>query len=485
MLSFALQSLWNRRFVACLTIVSIALSVALILGVERLRDSARASFANTASGIDLIVAPRGNDVQILMATVFGVGSTGTGMSWDSYEMVEDLPMVEWTVPLMMGDNHRGSPVIGTSNAYFDHFRHSGGSELIFASGGAFTAADSAVIGAEVAARFAYGVGTVIVNAHGAGDVSFDMHDDAPFTVSGVLEATGTAVDRMVYVSTEGFDRIHAPRKEATVDPFAQATGDPAPQMVEATDEVHDEHAHHDEHDDHGHDEPAEMDHAHEDHDDHAHEDTDHAEEEEHEHAHDGHDAEHQDHDLHDHAPDQINAVYVGLRERSAILGIQRALQTETTEALSAVMPNVALLSLWSITVTAEGALQLMSLAVAAASLIGMVVMLSAALDARRREFAILRSVGAAPRTIFALIITEAMIVTAGGVLLGLATLFSAVAIADPILLSNFGFRMGLSGLASQEAVLLIAVFCFAAVAALLPAWRVYRLTLSDGLTARL
>ncbi|MGR3648349.1 MAG: ABC transporter permease [Shimia sp.] len=439
MLNLALHSLWNRRFVVSLTVLSIAVAVALILGVERLRDSARGSFANSASGIDLIVAPRGNDVQILMATVFGVGSTGTGMSWDSFERVENLPAVDWAVPLMMGDNHRGYPVMGTSRAYFDHFRHSGGQALAFAQGGGFEAADSAVMGAEVAARFGYGIGTVFVNAHGAGNVSFDMHDDAPFIVTGVLAPTGTAVDRMVFISTQGFDGLHASYETPAADPFAASENDDASGSLGSTDE------------------------------DHAHED----------------DADHDSHEDRGYEPNQINAIYVGLTERRAILGIQRALQTDPTEALSAVMPNVALLQLWSITGTAENALRLMSVAVAAASLIGMVVMLSATLEARRREFAILRSVGATPRSIFGLIVSEALMMAAVGILIGIALLTMSTALANPILSANYGFRMGLALPSFTELTLLLAVFCVAALASLLPAWRVYRMTLSDGLAAKL
>jgi len=416
MLNFALQSLWNRRFVAALTVLSIALSVALILGVERLRDSARASFADTAGGIDLIVAPRGNDVQILLSTVFGVGSTGAAMRWDSYTQIADMPGVGWTVPLMMGDNHRGYPVTGTTAAYFDHFRHSGGTPLAFAQGSTFVTRDSAVIGAEIATLFGYEVGSVLVNAHGAGSVSFEMHDDAPFTVSGVLAPTGTVVDRMVFVTLEGFDALHAGYAPLAADPFAADV----PQDNGAA-----------------------------------------------------------------YTPEQINAVYVGLSQRTAILGIQRALSDSQSEALSAVMPNVALLQLWSITGTAEGALRLMSIAVAIASLIGMVVMLSAALDARRREFAILRSVGASPRTIFGLIVTEALAVTAAGILVGLVLLYVSMTSSNPILSANFGFRMGLHLPTGEEMGILLAVFCFAALAALLPAWRVYRMTLADGLTTRL
>jgi putative ABC transport system permease protein len=430
MLVFSLRSLWNRRFVAGLTVLAISLSVALILGVERLRDGARDSFANSASGIDLIVAPRGNSVQILMATVFGVGGTGAALDWDSFEMVQALPGVAWAVPISIGDNHRGYPVIGTRASYFERFRHSGGEPLVFAKGTPFSDADGAVVGAEVAGRFGYAPGTVIVNAHGAGSVAFDLHDEAPFTITGVLGPTGTAVDRMVFVSLEGFDALHADPRMPFLDPFASRTGREESADTAASAEG----------------EPA--------------------------------------HDLM-HAPDRIDAVLVGLTARMAVLGVQRSIATYSGAALSAVMPNVALLELWSITGTAESALRLMAWAVALAGMIGMVVMLSATLDTRRREFAILRSVGATPTRIFALIVTEAAVLTAAGVILGLVLLTVATFVTDPILSARFGLRLGVSVFGARELASLFVIFCAGLLASLIPAVRVYRMTLADGLSVRL
>ncbi|SDE62525.1 ABC transporter permease [Ruegeria marina] len=446
MLGFSLRSLWNRRFVAGLTVLAISLSVALILGVERLRDGARDSFANSASGIDLIVAPRGNSVQILMATVFGVGGTGTGMTWDSFEWLEDRPEVAWAVPIQMGDNHRGYPVIGTDASYFEHFRHSGGQPLSLAAGTFLSGdgADAAVVGAEVAARFDYAPGAVIVNAHGSGEVSFDLHDDAPFTISGVLAPTGTAVDRMVFVTLEGFDALHAEEDAPAADPL-----DPA---AMPTDD-------HDDHDDHG---------GHDGHDDH----EDHGE-------HEGTEAKHS------HEPDRINAVYVGLIDRTNVLGLQRAINERPSDALSAVLPAVALTELWGITGTAERAMRLMAWAVALAGMIGMVVMLSATLDTRRREFAILRSVGATPTRIFALIVAEAAILTAAGLILGLVLLTVATFVTDPILSARFGLRLGLNVFGAREMATLFVIFCAGLLASLIPAVRVYRMTLADGLSVRL
>lgn len=460
MLKLGIQSLWNRRFVSALTVAAIALSVTLILGVERLRTEARSGFANSASGIDLIVAARGNPVQILLATVFGVGATGNGIGWESYEMVTDLPGVDWTVPIAMGDNHRGYPVIGTSRDYFERFRHSGGQALALEQGEVFGAGTQAVIGAEVSRRLGYSTGDSIVLAHGAGDVSFEVHDDAPFTVTGVLRATGTAVDRLVLVSLEGFDALHDEEdEEALADPFSAA-----PDMAVVEEEHgHDEHgADHDE-------EEADHDDHNTDHDDHGDDDDE-----------DDHEAGHDDHE---HAADQINAVYVGLVDRGAILGLQRSLSEYPGEPLTAVMPNVALLELWSITGTAETALSLMALAVALAGILGLLVMLSAALESRRREFAILRSVGAAPWRIFSLVVLEALLLTLAGLALGYLALMATIGLADAQLAQEFGLRLSGWMPTLREWGLMAAILAAGLLASLLPAVRVYRITLADGLSS--
>lgn len=445
MLKLACQSLWNRRFVAALTALAIGLSVALMLGVDRLRDSARQSFVNSVSGIDLIVAPRGNDVQILMATVFGLGSTGTGMRWDSFEALRQASAVDWAVPVMLGDTHHGHPVIGTQASYFTHYHHSGGAALRFAQGRPFESATEAVLGADVAARFAYELDTELVIAHGAGAVSFETHDDAPFSVSGVLAPTGTAVDRMVFVSLAGFDGLHAPLAPQTRDPLAGfgITSAPSPSAGSASLRWHSEVGS---------------------------EAGDAAREIRRDQA---------------YTPAQINGVFLGLKNRSAVLSLQRFVATYPDDALSAVMPNVALLQLWSITGTVESALWLMAVAVAVAGLIGMVVMLSAALEARRREFAILRAMGATSFHLFSLIVIEAKLIAFAGLALGVLVFAVIAAVVNPVLFAQFGVRLGLNGFGLADGILLLAIFCFAALASLLPAWRVYRMSLADGLTPRL
>lgn len=202
------RSIANRRLTALLTVISVALAVALLLGVERLRHDARAGFAATISGTDLVVGARSGPVQLLLYSVFHIGNATNNVSWQSIEVIAALPDVDWLVPLSLGDSHRGFRVVGTTAGFFEHYRYRRDQALAMAAGRPFGEVFEAVVGAEVAERLGYRVGQSIVVSHGSGEVSFAEHDDKPFTVVGVLARTGTPVDRSVLVSLEGIEAIH-------------------------------------------------------------------------------------------------------------------------------------------------------------------------------------------------------------------------------------------------------------------------------------
>lgn len=205
----AAQSLWNRRLTSALVVLSIALSVALLLGVERLHTQTRTSFANTLSGTDLIVGARGSPINLLLYSVFRMGDPTNNMRWSSYQAIATDPLVAWTVPLSLGDSHRGFRVLGTTPAYFQHYRYGRSQPLRLAEGRPFAEVFDAVLGAEVADRLGYRLGQSVIIAHGAAEVSFALHDDKPFQVVGILARTGTPVDATVHIRLDGMEAIHA------------------------------------------------------------------------------------------------------------------------------------------------------------------------------------------------------------------------------------------------------------------------------------
>ena len=202
----AIASLFARALTVGMTVLAIALSVALFLGVEKVRTGAKASFADTISGTDLIVGARSGSVQLLLYSVFRIGNATNNITWESYQDIAAQPQVEWIVPISLGDSHRQFRVMGTSDVFFERYKYRQGRSLEMADGEVMADLFDAVIGADVAETLGYSVGSPIVVAHGL--ASFTEHEDQPFRVSGILEKTGTPVDRTVIVSLEAIEAIH-------------------------------------------------------------------------------------------------------------------------------------------------------------------------------------------------------------------------------------------------------------------------------------
>ena len=208
LVTLSYKSILNRRVSAFLSIFSIALSVMLLLGVERLRDEARESFRSTISGADLLVGARSGSVQLLLYSVFRIGSPTNNLSWESFKDLSSHPEVAWTIPLSLGDSHRGYRVVGTNQNYFKHYRYSKSRSLEFEAGGSFKDPTEVVLGAVVARELNYSIDDKLILSHGISEAAFRKHDDKPFKVVGILKSTGTPVDRSLHVSLAGIEAIH-------------------------------------------------------------------------------------------------------------------------------------------------------------------------------------------------------------------------------------------------------------------------------------
>ena len=205
-LRLAIASLAARAVTVGMTILAIALSVALYMGVEKVRTGAKDSFADTITGTDLIVGARSGSVQLLLYSVFRIGNATNNITWESYQDIANRPEVDWIVPISLGDSHRQFRVMGTSKEFFDHYKYRQGQSLQVQDGLLMDDLFDTVIGADVAETLGYSVGDPIVVSHGI--ASFADHKDQPFRISGVLEKTGTPVDRTVIVSLEAIEAIH-------------------------------------------------------------------------------------------------------------------------------------------------------------------------------------------------------------------------------------------------------------------------------------
>lgn len=412
----ALQSLRNRAGTALLTVLAIAVSVMLLLGVEKVRMGARQSFADTISGTDLLVGARSGAIQLLLYSVFRIGNATNNMTWKSYQDIAKRTEVDWMVPLSLGDSHRGFRVLGTTTGYFARYKYRHGQSLAFSSGEPFKDLFDVVLGADAAGKLGYKVGSRIVVAHGTGSVAFVEHQDKPFKVSGILAKTGTPVDRTLIVSLEAIEAIHIDWQNGM-----PVTGETVSADAVRTMSL---------------------------------------------------------------APKAITAAMIGLKSKISTFKLQRSINEYPEEPLSAIIPGAALQELWGLVGIAETALSVVSAMVVATALLGMVTTILTTLNERRREMAILRSVGARPATILSLLTTEALVLTIAGVALGVALLYGALILLQPAIDRLYGLQLIIEPPTLSEGLVLGSVVLAGLLAGLIPALRAYRLSVADGMTVR-
>lgn len=415
-IKLAWKSLMNRKATAVLTIMTVAISVILLLGVERIRTQAKDSFANTISGTDLIVGGRSGQVNLLLYSVFRIGNATNNIDWKSYQEFSQHRAVDWVIPISLGDSHKGFRVMGTNHSYFEHYKYGSKQPLTFSKGKEFNGLFETVLGSDVAKQLGYQIGSEIIIAHGISDVGFSRHDKLPFKVVGILAPTGTPVDKTVHVSLEAIEAIHVGWESG-----ARLGPTPDAKVLQER----------------------------------------------------------------DFQPKQITAMLVGLKSRIQTFALQRQINNYPKEPLSAIMPGVALHELWGMMSVAEQALMAVSGFVVIAGLLGMLSSLLTSLQERRREMAILRAMGARPRHVFSLLISEASLLTAAGIVTGVLGLYAILALLQPLIQQHYGINLMLSTLSAYEWMLLSFVQCAGIVIGFIPAFRAYRESLSDGMTIRI
>jgi putative ABC transport system permease protein len=210
LLSLAWHSLGSRRKSVVLTFLSLFISISVLLSVEHLRQQAKESFNRTLSDVDIIVGAPSGQLNLLLYSVFRMGTPTNSIEYTSYQSLKTHEQVAWAIPISLGDSHHGFRVLGTNEDYFEYFRYASKQSLTFEQGRSFSDMFETVIGAEVAEALGYKVGDKITIAHGIGHTSFTHHDEAPFTVSGILAPTGTPVDKTVHTTLEGIEAVHLP-----------------------------------------------------------------------------------------------------------------------------------------------------------------------------------------------------------------------------------------------------------------------------------
>lgn len=412
--SLALRSLWNRRTTAALTLVMLAFSVAMLLTVDRIRHDTRNSFSNTLSGTDLIIGARTGSLNLLLYSVFRIGNATNNIDWSSYQYVVEHPNVEWTIPISLGDSHRGYRVIGTNESYFKHYQYGRQQSLTFLQGRSFNEVFEVVLGARMATNLGYQIGDQITLSHGTGMTSFENHDDKPFTVTGILKPTGTPVDDSAHISLEAMTAIHLDWQAGVKIPGLSISAQEAL--------------------------------------------------------------------TYDLTPQSITAVLVGMKSRIQAFQFQRTINDYRKEPLMAIIPGAALAELWQIISIAENALFAVTVMVILTGLIGMLAVILASLNERRREMAILRALGCPASTIVYLLVIESGFYGLAGTVLGFFIHALLTMSANPWVKSAYGIELTVAPPNLTMTGVLAVFITLSVLIGLIPGIKAFRQSLTQGLS---
>jgi putative ABC transport system permease protein len=420
MLAIALRSAWNRRSTLSLVVFSIALSTLLLLGFERIRTDVRENFSQSVSGTDLIVGARTGAVQLMLYAVFRVGGATNNVRMDSLQAIAKHRAVAWVVPLSLGDSHRGFAVLATSKDYFTHFLYGDRQALVLAQGRPFDGTLDGLYDTVIGAEVADKLG------YRPGQHITLSHGSGVIPGAEHADKPFTVVGILARTGTPVDRTVHISMEAMEAIHLDWAAGVPMPGMKVAPEDAR----------------------------------------------------------KFDLSPKQVTAALVGLKSRVAVFAVQRAVADYTGEPLMAVLPGVALDDLWDVVGVGERAMLGMSAMVAVVSLAGLIAVVLAGLNERRRELAVLRAVGAAPRHVLLVLAAEGGFVTLLGVGLGVLATVIAILAAGPWLQERFGIGLKLSAPTFEQWMLLAAVVAAGFMASLVPGWRAYRLSLADGLSPR-
>lgn len=419
-LRLALVYLRHRLLVTVLTVLSVALGLGLAVTVLTMTYQTRNTLGNETAFADIVVGGKGGPLQLALNTLYYLDPPTGNIDLALWGKLKSDPAVSAVIPLNMGDNYYGAPIVGTVPEFFNGHKPLRGTQLL-AQGRLFEKPFEAVVGAEIARRFQLTLGQQIAGAHGW-TKSDDFHKEFPYTIVGVLARSGSALDRAVYTDYHSVWVIHSHHHHHDGD----EEGEEAAEGAEPGDP---ETAHH-----------------------------------------------------HHHAANQeLTALLVQLSQPARRYGMVREINSH--EQAMAIIPVDEISTLISRFVAPlQGLLLGVAYLVIVVAALTILITLYLTIHQRRRDLAVSRALGATRGDIFRLIAVEAAALAGLGVGGGLLLGHALVAVAAPFAMEKLGLLANPWLLAPMELRVALSVWVIGIIAGLLPAAIAYRLPVVDTLT---
>ncbi len=215
--SISWKYICHRPLVSSLTVLAVALGMALISATLGLRSATQEAFERESRLFDLVVGAKGSPLQLVLSSVYHLDIPTGNIPYKRYYILKNDSVVKEAYPIGLGDSYRGFRIVGTEKHIFEltERENENGSQtalLAFDEGSAFTEEMEAVLGYQVAKESGLSIGDSFLGNHGLSTAgNLEEHGESPFIVKGILEQSGTSLDRVILVPLISVWNVHGDR----------------------------------------------------------------------------------------------------------------------------------------------------------------------------------------------------------------------------------------------------------------------------------
>ena len=202
------SSIRSRLLPTFLIISCLVSSMVLLLSIERIQNGTKQSFNYSISGVDSIIGPRSSSVALVLYTIFHIGKPTNNITYETFQYLKKRKDIDWIVPIALGDSYDEFRVIATTSDYFEKIKFGDNNKIKFNKGDNSLKLNNTIFGSDVAKKLNSKIGDKINIVHGSNADMGIEHDDLSFELSGILEKTGTPIDKLVFINLQGYELVH-------------------------------------------------------------------------------------------------------------------------------------------------------------------------------------------------------------------------------------------------------------------------------------
>ena len=359
-----------------------------------------------AEGIDVVVGAKGSPIQLILSSIYHIDNPTGNIELSEAKQLMSHPMIASATPLALGDNYLGYRIVGSTTDYLDKF------SATLREGTLWDHEFELVLGAGVASTEGLQIGDKIVSSHGFSEAGHS-HDDHDLVVVGILEPTGTIVDRLILAGVETMWGIHTEYEE---DDDHDHSEDHDSDTHSSEDHDHSEHA------EHSHDE---EDHIHNGQNEHSHLENEYSNAEHaHSNGHHGHEHTHgrsitdESYLASEYDEEQITSLLIRYSNPLAAAQFPRFVNDQTS--MQAAAPAVEVTRLLTLLGVGLNSIRFFAFVLILASVLGIFIALLNSMKERKYDLAIMRTLGGSRFKLFNHVMIEGAMISLAGGLLGIA-----------------------------------------------------------------